>query len=163
MLQPWSGAATVTGATSPGAAPLLGRRSCQAGTTASEGPRGCRRAEPRLPALSGGLSAPRHLPRAEGLWLSTCFLRGMTATLILVVPVTSASGLSCWGRLLHQAVSSASPAGAPARGGIGPEACVPGQAGSTMPPGRPRLALCPLSRQRPPRSLPPREDSVPPS
>lgn len=80
-----------------------------------------------------------------------------------VVPITSASGLSCWGRLLRQAVSSASLAGAPARGGIGPEACVPGQAGSTMPPGRPRLALCPLSRPRPPRSLPPREDSVPPS
>lgn len=39
-----------------------------------------------MPALSGGLSAPRRLHRAEGLWLSMCFLRGMTATLILWSP-----------------------------------------------------------------------------
>lgn len=83
----------------------------------------------------------------------------MTLTLTLAVPVTSASGLSCRGRLLRRAVSSASLIGAPARGGVRPEACVLGwglrsRAGSTTPLGVPGWHSGPFPARAHPEACP---------
>lgn len=65
--------------------------------------RGVGGAEPRLSAHSWGASAPRRLRTGQrGCGRrdrsSARFLRGVTTTLTLAVPITSSSGSSCRGR-----------------------------------------------------------------